>query len=84
MSSHMPDLTARPLVVMLSKRKRLRAPPQGETGAIINELISIMTQVFKRSLNKPRPNDSISRNGALRQPKPYSLEQNLKVWLSQI
>ena len=65
------------------KTETTSAPPQGETGAIINELISAMTQVFKQSSDKPSPGDSISRNVALKQPKPYSLGQNFKIWLSQ-
>ena len=65
------------------KTETTSALPQGEAGAIINELISAMTQAFKQSSDKPRPGNSISRNVALKQPKPYSLCQNFKVWLSQ-
>ena len=48
---------------------------QGETVAVINELIGAMTQVLKQSLDKPSRGDSISQ-------KPYLLGQNFKVWLS--
>ena len=58
-----------PLVVTLSTL------PQGETVAVINELIGAMTQVFKQSLDKPSRGHSISQ-------KPYLLGQNFKVWLS--
>ena len=57
--------------------------PQGDTGAMINELINAVTKVFKQSSDKPSTSDAISRNVALKQPKPYSLGQNFKVWLSQ-
>lgn len=65
------------------KTETTSTPPQEGTGAMINELISAMTQVFKQSSDKPSSGDSISRNVALKQPKPYSLGQNFKVWLSQ-
>lgn len=65
------------------KTETTSAPPQEETGAIIKELISAMTHIFKQSSDKLNPGDSISRNVALKQPKPYSLGQNVKVWLSQ-
>ena len=65
------------------KTETTSASPQRETGAIINEVITAVTQVFKHSSEKPSPGDSISRNAALKQPKPYSLGQNFKIWLSQ-
>ena len=64
------------------KTEMTLTPPQGETGAIINGLISAMTHVFKQSSDKPSPYDSTSRNVALKQPKLCSLGQNVKVWLS--
>lgn len=57
------------------KMKTPSTLPQGETVAVINELIGAMTQVFKQSLDKPSRGDSISQ-------KPYLLGQNFKVWLS--
>ena len=42
-----------------------------------------MTEAFKRSSDKSSSSDPISRNIALKQPKPYSLGQHFKVWLSQ-
>ena len=56
---------------------------EGDTGASISELIIAMTEAFKRSSDKSSSSDSISRNVALKQPKPYSLGQHFKVWLSQ-
>ena len=82
MSSHAPDEKGT-ISGHAVKTETTSTPPQGETGAIINELISAMTQAFKQSSDKPSPSDSISRNVALKQPKPYSLSQNFKVWLSQ-
>ena len=62
------------------KTETTSAPPQGETGAVINELISAMTQVFKQSSDKPSPGDSISRNVAQFSPnttKPRYLCEKL-------
>ena len=77
-SSHAPDVKGA-IGGHAVKTETTSTPPQGETGAIINELISAMTQAFKQSSDKPSSSDSIRRNVALKQPKPYSLGQNFKV-----
>ena len=54
---------------------------EGDTG--ISQLIIAMNEAFKRSSDKSSSSDSISRNVALKQTKPYSLGQHFKVLLSQ-
>ena len=61
------------------------SPHEHTNPASINDLVKAMTEAFKLSVAKPSTSnsDSIGRNISLRQPKPYSLSQNFKVWLSQ-
>ena len=61
------------------------SPHEDTNPASINDLIKAMTEAFKLSVDKPSTSnsDSIGRNIYLTQPKPYSLGQNFKVWLSQ-
>ena len=60
-------------------------PHEDTNPALLNDLVKAMTEAFNLSVAKPSisNSDSISRNISLKQPKPYSLGQNFKVWLSQ-
>ena len=48
-----------------------------------NDLVKAMTEALKPAKPIISTGDPIGRSISLKQPKPYSLGQNFKVWLSQ-
>ena len=61
-------------------------PHEASKPASLNDLVKATTQAFKLSVAyKPSTStsDPIGRNISLKQPNPYSLGQNLMLWLSE-
>ena len=57
--------------------------PSEDAGALLKERIAAMTEAFPLPSDKPSLNEVIGGRLALKEPKPYSLGQDFKVWLSQ-
>ena len=50
----------------------------------INDLVAAMTAAFQKSLaGAGSTSDTTTRSVTIRQPRPYSVGQNFKIWLSQ-
>lgn len=58
---------------------------EATTPASFNDLVKAVTEAFKVSVAKPSKStsDPVGRNICPKQPKPYLLGQNFKLWLSE-